>query len=238
MIRCIAVDDESLALDILEDNIRRVPFLQLVARCKNVYEAMQALQASTVDLMFLDIQMPGLNGTHFLKGLASRPMVIFITAYKKYAVDGFDLDALDYLVKPVPFDRFLKAAHKALEYQQSKNKETIPSPPIPDYLFINTEYRLVKIFIHEITYIEGLKNYVKIHLTGPSTPVLSRSSLKIFEEKLPAENFARVHKSFLVSIDKITSIERECIKIGSTPIPISKSYRDDFLKLIHTKNIK
>jgi len=231
MIRCIAVDDETLALDIIEDNIRQIPFLQLVARCKTAFEAMQMLQAGRIDLIFLDIQMPGLLGTQFLRGLATRPMAIFITAYKKYAVDGFDLDAIDYLIKPVSFDRFLRAAHKALEYHQSRSR-TSPPPSSPGYIFINTEYRLVKVFLNEIVYIEALKNYIRIHLSPPSRPILSRSTLKVFEEKLPAADYARVHKSFLVAIDKITSIENECIKIGNISIPLGKSYREEFLRNI------
>jgi len=237
MIRCIAIDDESLALDILEDNIRQIPFLQLVARCKNAYEAMQMLQTHDIDLLFLDIQMPGLIGTQFLRGLSTRPMVIFITAYKKYAVDGFELDAIDYLIKPVSFDRFLRAVHKALEFHQSKTRVS-PAPASPGYLFINTEYRLVKVFLNEIIYIEALKNYVRIYLSTPSRPILSRTTLKVFEEKLPASDYARVHKSFLVAIDKITSIERECIRVGNASIPLGRSYRDDFLKRIETRNIK
>src|SRR3984957_15622975 len=145
MINCLAIDDETPALDILEDNIRRIPFLHLVGRCKNAYAAMETLQQETVDLLFLDIEMPGISGLGFLKSLAAKPMVIFITAYRNYAVEGFELDVLDYLVKPVAFDRFLKAAGKALEYQGFKQKED--GPVFPDYLFIHTEYQLTKIVL-------------------------------------------------------------------------------------------
>src|SRR6201999_582194 len=144
MITCLAIDDETPALDILEDNIRRIPFLQLVGKCKNAYAAMEALQShGPIDLLFLDIEMPGINGLSFLKSLPNKPMVIFITAYRNYAVEGFELDVLDYLVKPVAFDRFLKAAGKALEYQGFKAKEGGPS--FLDYPFIHTEYQLTKI---------------------------------------------------------------------------------------------
>jgi DNA-binding LytR/AlgR family response regulator len=234
MIRCLAVDDETPALDILEDNIRQVPFLQLIGKCKNAYAAMEALQKEPVDLLFLDIEMPGISGLSFLKSLANKPMVIFITAYRNYAVEGFDLDVLDYLVKPVAFERFLKAVNKALEYQGFKQKEEGPSNNYPDYFFINTEYQLTKVFIHEITYIEGLRNYIRIHLAGNTKPLLSKLSLKAIEEKLPAGKFARVHKSFIVLLDKISSIRNDIIRIDDRDIPLSRSCREDFFKKINT----
>jgi DNA-binding LytR/AlgR family response regulator len=238
MIRCIAVDDETPALDILEDNISKIPFLQLVKKCKNAYVALEVLQQQQIDLLFLDIEMPGINGLSLLKSLSNRPMVIFITAYRKYAIEGFDLDVLDYLVKPVPFDRFLKAANKALEYQGFKQKESSPPQNFPDYLFIHSEYQLTKVFIHEIAYIEGLGNYIKIFLVGSSRPILSKSSMKAIEERLPEGKYARVHKSFIVMIDKISSIRNESLKIKDTEIPVSRFYRDNFLKGINEKNIK
>src|SRR5882757_7561163 len=238
MIRCIAVDDETPALDILEDNISKIPFLQLVKKCKNAYVALEVLQQEPIDLLFLDIEMPGINGLSLLKDLSNRPMVIFITAYRKYALEGFDLDVLDYLVKPVPFNRFLKAAHKALEYQGLKQKENTPPQHFPDYLFVHSEYQLTKVFIHEITYIEGLGNYIKIYLVDTVKPILSKSSMKAIEEKLPAGKYARVHKSFIVMIDKITSIRNESLKIKETEIPVSRSYRESFFKGINEKNIR
>jgi DNA-binding LytR/AlgR family response regulator len=234
MIRCLAIDDETPALDILEDNIRQVPFLQLVGRCKNAFAALETMQQEPVDLLFLDIEMPGLTGLSFLKTLSNRPMVIFITAYRNYAVEGFDLDVLDYLVKPVSFDRFLKAVNKALEYQGFKQKEDSPNSNYPDYLFINTEYQLTKVFIHEITYIEGLRNYIRIHLAGSAKPLLSKLSLKAIEERLPGGKFARVHKSFIVLLDKISSVRNDIIRIGDRDIPLSRSCREDFFKKINT----
>ena len=227
MIRCLAIDDETPALDILEDNIRQVPFLQLVKKCKNAYAAMEVLQQETIDLLFLDIEMPGINGLSFLKSLSNRPMVIFITAYKNYALEGFDLDVLDYLVKPVAFERFLKAANKALEY--------IAPDHFPDYIFVHTEYQLTKIFLHEIVYIEGLRNYVRIHLAKGPKPIVSKLSLKAIEEKLPAGKYARVHKSFIIMLDKISSIRNDSIQIGGQEIPVSRSYREDFFKKINEK---
>jgi DNA-binding LytR/AlgR family response regulator len=233
MINCLAIDDETPALDILEDNIRRIPFLHLVGRCKNAYAAMETLQQETVDLLFLDIEMPGISGLGFLKSLATKPMVIFITAYRNYAVEGFELDVLDYLVKPVAFDRFLKAVNKALEYQGFKQKEGAPPGLGPEFLFIHTEYQLTKIFLHEVTYIEALRNYIRIHFVSGARPILSKLSLKAIEEKLPSGKFARVHKSFIVSMDKISSIRNDIIRIDVRDIPISKSCRDEFFKKIN-----
>ena len=227
MIRCLAIDDETPALDILEDNIRQIPFLQLAGKCKNAYAAMETIRQEPVDLLFLDIEMPGISGLSFLKSLSNKPMVIFITAYRNYAVEGFDLDVLDYLVKPVSFDRFLKAVNKALEYQGFKQREENPNNNFPDYLFIHTEYQLTKVFIHEIAYIEGLRNYIRIHLTGTTKPLLSKLSLKAIEEKLPAGKFARVHKSFIVMLDKISSVRNDIIRIGDRDIPLSRSCRED-----------
>jgi DNA-binding LytR/AlgR family response regulator len=232
MINCLAIDDETPALDILEDNIRRIPFLHLVGKCKNAYAAMETLQQEPVDLLFLDIEMPGISGLGFLKSLATKPMAIFITAYRNYAVEGFELDVLDYLVKPVAFDRFLKAVNKALEYQGFKQKETTAAGPFPEYLFLNTEYQLTKIFLHEVAYIEALRNYIRIHFATNAKPILSKLSLKAIEEKLPPAKFARVHKSFIVSMDKISSIRNDIIRIDVRDIPISKSCRDEFFKKI------
>jgi DNA-binding LytR/AlgR family response regulator len=234
MIRCLAVDDETPALDILEDNIRQVPFLQLVRKCKNAFAAMEVLRQEPIDLVFLDIEMPGTNGLSFLKSLSTRPMVIFITAYRNYAVEGFDLDVLDYLIKPVAFDRFLRAAGKALEYQGFKQKDTALASHFPDYLFVHTEYQLTKIFFHEITYIESLRNYLKIYRVGSSKAILSKFSMKAMEEKLPAGKCARVHKSFIVMLDKINTVRNDSIRIGDAEIPVSRSYRDEFFQKINT----
>jgi DNA-binding LytR/AlgR family response regulator len=227
------VDDETPALDILEDNIRQVPFLQLVKKCKNAYTAMEVLQQEKIDLLFLDIEMPGISGLSFLKSLSNKPMVIFITAYRNYAVEGFDLDVLDYLIKPVAFDRFLKAVNKALEYQGYQQKEITPASHFPDYLFVNAEHQLTKVFLHEITHIEALRNYIKIYLAENPKPILSKLSLKAIEEKLPDGKFARVHKSFIVMIDKISSIRNDSIQIRGKEIPLSRSYRESFFKKIN-----
>jgi DNA-binding LytR/AlgR family response regulator len=232
MIRCIAVDDETPALDILEDNISRVPFLRLVKKCKNAFQAREALQREPVDLLFLDIEMPGLSGLRLLKDLREKPLVIFITAYRNYAADGYDLDVLDYLVKPVSFERFRRAANKALEYLEMRRSEKFS--PFPDYIFVQSEYRLTKVFIHEILYIEGLGNYIKIYCTGLARPILSRLSMKVIGERLPVGKYLRVHKSFIVMLDKISSVHNDSIMIEGTGIPLSRSYRDEFFKLIQS----
>jgi DNA-binding LytR/AlgR family response regulator len=238
MIRCLAIDDETLALDLLEDNIKQIPFLQLVKRCKNAYEAMQVLQDESIDLIFLDIQMPGITGMQFLQSLQSRPMVVFITAYKEYALEGFNLDVLDYLVKPVPFNRFLKATNKALEYHNLKQKPPSSQDLVTEYIFVNSEYNLVKIFINDITHVEGLKDYIKIHVATSNKPVITRMSLKAIEEKLPVSKFVRVHKSYIISIEKITSIRKNRIHLGTSEIPISDMYRTVFFKSINHEGLK
>ncbi len=230
MLRCIAVDDEPLALDLLEDNIKQVPFLQLIKRCKNAFEAMDIFQNENIDLVFLDIQMPGITGLQFLKSLASKPMVIFITAYKNYAHEGFDLDVIDYLVKPVSFERFLKAVNKAQEYHQIKNSRQREQEK--EYIFVYAEYNLVKIVINDITHIEGLKDYIKIHLVNSPKPVITRLSIKAMEENLPLRKFIRTHKSFVVAIDKILSIRNNRIKLENAEIPISEHYKDDFYRIV------
>lgn len=240
MIRCLAVDDELLSLELLEDNIRQIPFLQLVGRCHNAYEAMAIMLREPVDLIFLDIQMPGITGTQFLQSLPNRPMVIFITAYKKYALEGFELDVLDYLIKPVPFDRFLKAVNKAAEYQSYK-KQPLPvaAPEAPaDYFFVNVEYNLVKVMINDITHIEAWKDYVKIHLCSEKRPLMARLSVKSLADRLPPARFIRVHNSHVVAIDKISSIRKNRIYIGEHIIPVGISYRDSLFSIISPQNLK
>jgi two-component system LytT family response regulator len=214
MLRCIAVDDEPLALELLEDNISKVPFLQLVAKCSNAMEAMKVLQQESVDLIFLDIQMPGLTGLQFIQSMANKPMIILITAYEKYALQGFNLDVTDYLVKPVSLDRFVKACNKAWELHQLKNKPAInnsTSAPAPDYFFVNVDYSLLKINFADIIWIEGLKDYVRIHLKSTSKSVITRISMKSIEDQLPSAKFLRIHKSYIVSIENITAIRKNSI---------------------------
>lgn len=233
---CLAIDDESPARRMLEDNIRQVPFLELVGTCKNAFEAMEALQQQPVDLLFLDIQMPGMLGTKFLETLPEKPMVIFVTAYSNYAVESYELDVVDYLVKPVPLERFVKAANKALSIKQQKTASPTPPPASaesPEFFFVNVEYALVKITVSEITHIEGMKDYVKIYLVGAPKPVLTKSTLKAMEEKLPAQGFMRVHKSFIVNLNRIDSIRNKEIRIGAWEIPVGEANLEELMRFVH-----
>jgi DNA-binding LytR/AlgR family response regulator len=235
MLNCIAVDDENLALDLIEDNIQKVPFLNLVKRCKNPFEAIEVLQKEEIDLIFLDIQMPGITGVQFLQSLTNSPMVIFVTAYQQYALEGFNLNVIDYLLKPIDFERFLKAVNKASELHSLKHKVTVNesfTEPKTNTIFVNADYSLVKIKTDEITFVEGLKDYVKIHLNTTNKPIVTRMTMKSVEEKLPSTEFFRVHKSFIVSLDKIESIRNLKIKIGNAQIPVSESYSEEFFKMI------
>src|SRR6266498_908170 len=229
MLNCIAVDDEKLVLDLLVDNIKKVPFLHLVKSCKNAMEAADILQKEKIDLIFLDIQMPGLNGLQFIESLHNPPMIIFVKAYKQYAVEGFNVNAVGYLLKPVSCERFLKACNKAQELYnlQQKQKENQP-----DYFCVYVEYNLVKVVISEILYIEGMKDYIKIFLNSSSSPVITKMSMKAMEEKLSGHRFVRAHKSYIVSADKVTAIKRDLICIDKIELPLSESYKPNVEKML------
>lgn len=232
---CLAVDDEPLALDLLEDNIRKVTSLKLVSKCSNAIEANLFLQEHPVDLLFLDIQMPGISGIQFLQGLSKAPpMVILITAYEKYAVEGYNLDVVDYLLKPVSFERFLKAINKAADKVKGKVQTAIAKA---DYLFVNSEYNLIRIDLNDIAYVEGLKDYVKIFLASSPRPVITRMSMKSLEEKLPPERFVRVHKSFIIALSKIESIRKGRISLLKALIPISEHFKDNLYRFIDPKSV-
>jgi DNA-binding LytR/AlgR family response regulator len=231
MMNCIAVDDERLVLDLLANNIQKVPFLHLVQRCKNAMEATGVLHKEQVDLIFLDIQMPGLSGLQFIQSLQQPPMVIFVTAYKEHALEGFNVNAVDYLLKPVSFERFLKACNKAYELFNLQQKPAARES-LPDYFFVHVEYNQVKVNIPDILYIEGMKDYVKIFLASSSRPVITKMSMKALEEKLSRYRFARTHKSYIVSVDKITAVKRELICIDKIELPLSESYKANVEKML------
>jgi two-component system LytT family response regulator len=226
MIRCIAVDDEKLVLDLLVDNIKKVPFLQLAGRCKNAMEAAELLHKENIDLVFLDIQMPGLSGLQFVRSLKNAPMIIFVTAYKEHALEGFNLDAVDYLLKPVSFERFLKACNKAQELFTLQQKPSVKEDH-PGYFFVYVEYKQIKITIADILYIEGMKDYVKIFSTTSTRPVLTKMSLKTLEEKLASHRFVRIHKSYIVSADKVTAVKRDLVYVAGSELPLSETYRSN-----------
>jgi len=232
MIKCIAIDDEKLVRDLLEDNIRQLPFLELIKTCKNALEAYEVLQTEQVDLIFLDIQMPGLSGLQFLQSLQHPPMVILVTAYEQYALEGFNQQVVDYLLKPFSFERFLKACNRANELFRLQHNQNNDVNEIQDF-FVNVEYTLVKIVVTDIEYIEGLKDYIKIHLSTSDKPVLTRMTMKAMEEKLPANSFVRTHKSFLVVVQKITAVKRDFVCIGNKEIPVSEFYKENLRSRLH-----
>ena len=236
MMNCIAVDDEKLVLDLLVDNISKVPFLKLVGRCRNALEAMDVLHKEPVDLIFLDIQMPGLNGLQFISSLPSPPMVIFITAYKEHALEGFNLNAVDYLLKPVAFERFLKACNKAQELYALRVGAGTGGSSL-DYFFVYVEYNLEKISIPSILYIEGMKDYVKVFMEGATRPLITKMSMKAMEEKLAGHRLTRIHRSYIVHLDKITSIRRDLVVVGRAELPLSDSYRPHLEELLRLSNL-
>ncbi|MGX5857482.1 LytR/AlgR family response regulator transcription factor [Dyadobacter jiangsuensis] len=234
MMRCLAVDDEKLVLDLLVDNIRQVPYLTLVKTARNAMEAIEILQNERIDLLFLDIQMPRLSGLQFLKTLPDPPLVILVTAYDQYALEGFELNVVDYLLKPVSMERFLKACNRAHELFELKHQTPVAISPaaLPDF-FVNVEYSLVKIVAADVAWIEGLKDYVKIHLTSATKPVITRMTFKALEEKLPEPAFVRTHKSYLVAVQKITAVKRDFVLIGAAEIPVSEHYKANLRRLLN-----
>jgi two-component system, LytTR family, response regulator len=237
MLQCIAVDDEPLALSLLTDYIDKISYLRLVAKCTDAFEAAKALRENHIDLVFIDIQMPGLTGLQFIQSLTSRPMVIIVSAYKKFAHEGFELDVVDYLVKPVGLDRFMKACNKAMELYRLKNPAAgsgnaagVPggggAPLHTDYFFLNVDYSMVKILFADITWIEGSGDYVKIRLKSAAKPLLVRMSARAMENELPADRFVRIHKSYIVAIQSITAVRRNSIFIGELELPVGETYRE------------
>jgi DNA-binding LytR/AlgR family response regulator len=231
MMRCIAVDDEKLVLDLLVDNIKQVPYVHLVKACRNAIEAIEVLQKEKIDLIFLDIQMPKLSGLQLIQTLPQPPMIILITAYEQYALEGYNLNVVDYLLKPVSLERFLKACNKAKELFDLRNKKINVQEESPDYIFVNVEYTLVKILFSDILYVEGLKDYIRIHLSSSSKPVLTKMSMKTMEEKLPVDKFIRIHKSYIVAVDKISVIKRDLVNIDQHEIPVSDFYKGNLAKV-------
>ena len=252
-LKCIAVDDEPLALDIIEDYIAKVPFLEMVKRTENAIEALQMVQEGGIDLVFLDIQMPELTGIQFLKIAGSKAKYILTTAYSQYAIESYDLSVSDYLLKPIAFDRFYKAAEKVYNQAQISVPAKFAEPvieaaplltsapfstttqPAQDFIFVKTEYKIQKIQLEDILYIEGLKDYISIFTK--TERIITLQNMKKMEETLPKGQFIRVHKSYIISFDKIESIERSRIAICGKIIPVGDTYRDEFFKRIEHNNI-
>lgn len=229
---CIIIDDERPALDLLEDNLKQIPYLTVVATCRNPLLLPSLLEEHQVDLLFLDINMPSLNGLELLKSLKNAPLTILVTAYQEYALDSFELDVVDYLLKPVPFNRLLKATNKALERHQNKQQTQQQEP----YVFVNANYSLVRVNLNEIAFVEGLKDYVRIHILG-AKPIITRMGMKVLEEKLESSQFIRVHKSYIVALNKIDAIQKTQLIIDGQEIPIGLGYRELLLQHIANKNL-
>jgi len=243
MIRCLVVDDEPLAIDILEDYISKIPFLSLIKSFQNPIDALSEVQEGNIDLVFLDVQMPELTGIQFLKIANGKCKVILTTAYPQYALEGYEHNVLDYLLKPIAFDRFYKAAQKAKETISNIPSTVVPTealPPVPktivnDFIFVKTEYKIQKIYLNDILFIEGLKDYISIYTKNER--IITLQSMKKIDEALPDHLFVRVHKSYIIALDKIESIERSRIAIADKIIPIGDTHRDYFFKMIEDKNI-
>lgn len=231
MIRAIALDDEPLALKVIESFCGRVDYVQLEKTFTQTSEAHKYLRRQPVDLIFLDIQMPTQNGMSFYKEIEQNAMVIFTTAYSEYAIEGFNVSATDYLLKPFSFDRFLTAVGKAKSQYEVRNQVQNTEQ---NYLFIRADYSLNKILISDILFIEGLDDYLKIYIENQKT-IVARMTMKAILEKLPAVEFARVHRSFIVPINKINKIRNKVIYIKEEEIPLSSTYEEDFLSKINTK---
>lgn len=237
MIKCLAIDDEPLALAQLSGYISRVPFLSLVKSCSDAFEAMEVLAQEEIDLIFVDINMPDLNGLDFVRSLVVKPLVVFTTAYSEYAVEGFKIDAVDYLLKPFEFQDLLKAADKArkqYEYRLLEQGEGGGISQIKDgSLFVKSEYRVIRIDIAKIKYIEGMSEYVRIFVEEEEKPIITLISLHKLEERLPAQQFMRVHRSYIVNMQKIKEISRlRIIFDGTTYIPVGDNYKEQFTEYI------
>lgn len=231
----MVVDDEPLAAKLISSYVERTPFLTLVAELDNTEEALAVIQRGEVDLVFLDIRMPRLSGMQLARLIQDKARVVFTTAFADHAIDGFKVNALDYLLKPVSYEDFMRAATRALKEKESSITANTPVETMPDnrdFLLVKSEYRLLRIPLSDIIYIEGLKDYVKIYLDGEAKPVLSLMSMKSLEDQLSQPHFMRVHRSFIVNIDKVRMIERNSIIIAGRCIPVSDSYRRRFFALL------
>ncbi|EJF54444.1 response regulator of the LytR/AlgR family [Saprospira grandis DSM 2844] len=236
----LIVDDEPLARDVLQTYIEKIPSLKLVGSCQNAIEAFEQLNSQTVDLMLLDIHMPQISGIDFLKTLAQPPLVIFTTAYSNYALESYELNVVDYLLKPIAFDRFVKAINKAVGLQKNRGQERQTKTAAPqtkgsDYIFVKADKKLIKVRFDEIFYIEGLKDYVILHT--PQGRIVTLQTMKLLEAKLPAQLFKRVHRSYIANLSKIAMLEGNMLELNGKSIPVGKNYRDELLAIINEKRL-
>ena len=232
MINAIAIDDEPLALQLVSGYIEKTPGLNLAGSFDNPLDAIDFLNNESVDLIFVDIQMPDLSGLEFTRSLAKGPKVIFTTAYEKYALEGFRLDVIDYLLKPFSYEEFLKAVQKAVRLIKLEKEVPEQVDTNNEFLFLKSDYKIRRINFNDILYIEGLKDYVKVFIQGSDRPVLSLITLKALEAKLPEAKFMRVHRSFIVNLERIDTIERSRIVFGKTYIPVGEQYKDKFQEFL------
>lgn len=231
MITCIAIDDEPLALRQITSYVEKTPFLELKERFESPMNAITYLQTNEIDLMFVDINMPDLNGLDFVRSLENPPKIIFTTAYSEYAVEGFRVDAVDYLLKPIDYPTFLKASNKAKSWFDVHEKQPEQLQSNEDFLFIKSEYKIVRIKLDDIKYIEGMREYIRIHLVNEK-PIMTLLSMKAMEAQLASKNFMRVHRSFIVNLNKITIIERNRIVFDKVYIPVSEQYKEKFQQFV------
>jgi len=227
-IRTIAIDDEPLALQLVSEYVRKTPYLELVGAFDNPLDAIDFLSGQEANLIFVDIQMPDLTGIEFTRSLEADHKIIFTTAYEKYALEGFKLNAVDYLLKPFSYEEFLKAAGKAHKLVELEAAAVPTIETNSQFLFLKSEYKIRRINFNDILYIEGLKDYIKVYISGEDKPVLSLNSIKSLEQKLPEQKFMRVHRSYIVNLDRIDTIERSRIIFGKTYIPVSDQYKEKF----------
>ncbi|WP_425657937.1 LytR/AlgR family response regulator transcription factor [Tenacibaculum ascidiaceicola] len=239
-ISCIAVDDEPMALNLVESYIEKTPFLELKAKCSNALEAMDFIKTTPIDLLFLDIQMPDLSGIEFSKMLSKNSRVIFTTAFDQYALEGFKVEALDYLLKPFDYAEFLTAANKAQNWFELVKSQKAPHKLLSEekeFLFVKSEYKQLRIKLSDVLYFEGLKDYIKIWLKNQPKPILTLMSLKSLEQELPESQFMRVHRSFIVALNNINIIERSQIIINNKRITVSEHYKPKFLEFINKNSL-
>ncbi len=240
-INCIAVDDEPLALDLITKFIEQTSFLELEQKFDNAIQALGYLNSNHVDLVFLDIQMPDLSGMELArildgKNQIKKPKIIFTTAYNQFAIEGYKVDALDYLLKPYSYEEFLKAATKAYQFYENQVEASSGlrnQDKSADYIFLKVEYQLVKVILKDITHIEAYKDYVKVFLKDKPNPLLSLTSMKNMEELLPSDSFMRIHRSFIINLEHIDSVTRNIVNIGKNQISVSDNYKEDFLQFMN-----
>ena len=234
-LRCAIIDDEPLALGLLESYVKKTPTLTLCGTYSSAVQAMNALPDHPADLLFLDIQMPELNGLEFSRMVSDNTRIVFTTAFSQYAIDGYRVNALDYLLKPISYPDFMEAVNKAIHWFELRQKAELPAAPdkAEKYIYVKSDYKLVQIELEKILYIEGLKDYIKIHLEGADKPVLSLISMRAMEEKLPAIQFIRVHRSFIVQKQKIKIIDKGRIVFGKAYIPVSDSYKQELQNYVN-----